>query len=253
MGEKTFNRKGRIIAYTLLCLILFSLSGCTPSIIENTIYCFNDKHTSYANIVAQTLPFGRINKSNIPISTLQDGALAVEAFNNQALPALEYGVANYWYPQYLATVIIAVDRDMTDTVVTGWNDLPAAGEMVGYAGIYTSEMVFVALAYGLEGENFSLSGAAEMLAGLRSKGLFAYNSYDQPIIICYDYYAAAMIKEGRNLEVIVPCEGTLTFERGLLSNEPLSFTDDVDSILFSAGFRLLDGHCDSALYPEPLS
>ena len=241
----------RAAAFALLCLVLFSLGGCAPaSVAENTAYCFNDKHTSYDSVVAQILPQSRVEKANFPIPALREGASAVECFGNQAVPALEYGVASYWYAQYLATVIIAVDRDMTDAVITGWGDLSAAGEVVGYAGLYPGEMLFAALAYGLEGEDFSLGGAAELLAGLRVKGLFAFNSYENPITICYDYQAAAMIKEGRNLEVIVPREGTLTYERGLLSNEPLSFSKDEELLLLEAGLRLPDGRCDSALYAD---
>ena len=248
------KRIARVMALMLLCLILFLLIGCaSQSSTVNTVYCFDEKHSSYYNVVAQILPSAKVDRSNVPIPTLDEGALAVEVFSNQALPALEFGVAGYWYPQYLATVIIAVDRDKTDAVITGWRDLPDAGEVVGYAGIYAGEMLFAAIAYGLEGENFSLRGAAELLAGLRTKGLFAFNSYDQPITICYDYQAMSMIMEGRNLEVIVPAEGTLTYERGLLSNVPLVFTDDADHLLFTAGFRLLDGHFGNAFTPPQIS
>jgi len=252
MGRRGGRRKAGAIAFALLCLILFSLIGCTSQEqgVGSVVFVFDDKHNSYDNVAAQMLPAYTISKINHPIPTLNEGAAAVEVFNNQALPALEYGVAVYWYPQYLATVIIAVDRDMTDAIVTGWSDLPNAGETVGFVGLLSVEMVFAAVAYGLDGESFSLRGAAELLAGLRAKGLFAFDSYDQPIVICYDYQAAAMIREGRNLEVVVPREGTLTYERGLLSNVPLSFTGDVDSLLISAGLRLLDGHCDSILYPS---
>jgi len=216
-----------VITFILLSLILFLLSGCMPqSDLENTVYCFYDEYSSYDKVLEQILPSYKISKSNTPIPTLNEGAIAVEVYNSQALPALEYGVAGYWYPHYLATVIIAVDRDKTDAVVTGWYDLLVAGEMVGYPDQHDGEMIFAAIAYGLEGEEFSLKGAAELLAGLRAKGLFAFDSYDQPIIICYDYQAVAMIKEGRNLEMIVPNEGTLAYERCLLSAETLIFTGD---------------------------
>jgi len=59
-----------------------------------------------------------------------------------------------------------------------------------------------------------------------------------------------MIKSGRNMEVIIPIEGTFTYEKGLLSKNPLAFTGDIEGLLLDAGFRLPDGRCDASLYPQ---
>ena len=142
---------------------------------------------------------------------------AVEAFDAQALPALEAGLAQYWYPQSLATAVIAVDRERTAAEIGGWRDLPAAGETVGFDGAAANdELLFAAIAYGLEGKDFTLGEAAKLLAGLRAKGLFAYGSFEAPVVICFEDRAQAL-----GLEIVVPREGTLTYVRGLLSNHPL--------------------------------
>ena len=88
------------------------------------------------------------------------------------------------------------------------------------------------------------------MAGLRKKGHLIADSAEPAIVICYDFLAAALIKDGRNMEIVVPCEGTFSYERGLLSNTELFFYGNVDSLLVSAGFRLTDGRCDNALYPD---
>ncbi len=54
----------------------------------------------------------------------------VDAFDVQALAALEAGIAGQWYPQYLATVVIAIDRGQTDVEISGWGDLLMAREDV---------------------------------------------------------------------------------------------------------------------------
>ncbi len=57
----------------------------------------------------------------------------MESFDSQAVPAVERGLADFWYPHYLATVIIAVDRDRTDANISGWADLAKVDEAVGMA------------------------------------------------------------------------------------------------------------------------
>jgi len=159
---------------------------------------------------------------------LRQGA-AVEAFDVQALPALEAGLAEYWYPQALATVVIAVDRGQTDAVIRGWRDLDGAGEAVGFDDMAVGSHLFmVAMSYGLEGEAFTLGQAARLLASLRAKGLLVLNSFEAPIVICYDDQAAAMRQSGRDIEIVVPEEGTLTYVKGLLSNRPLELEGNID-------------------------
>ena len=244
---------GRIKAVALLCLILFSLTACAESeSLSNSfdIYCLNETSSNYAEVLTQILPNYSIGKTTLVYHALQDKkANAVEAFDAQSSSAIEHGVAAYSYPQYLATVVIAVDRDRTDVDIRGWRDLSETKEAVGIDGSHMYNMMFSAIAYGLEGENYTLTGAANLLVELRKSGLLHIDSYEPSILICYDFQAATMIKNGRDLEIIVPREGTFSYERGLLSNTELSFVGDVDALLISAGFRLPDGRCDGALYP----
>ena len=253
MKKRRGSIVGRVTALVLLSLILFSLSGCT--MIENLtgssdVYCLDEINSAYNEVIAHTLPGYSVGRTSLVYPFLQQkSTTAAEAFDPQALPALEHGVAGYWYPQYLATVIIAVDREKTDAVIRGWSDLYAVEEEVGIIGVYSYTMVFSAISYGLEGEKYTFAGAADLLAGLRKKGFLHMDSSDPGIVICYDYQAAAMINSGRDVEIIIPCEGTFSYERGLLSHVRLSFVGDMDSLLVSSGFRLADGRCDDSLYP----
>ena len=245
----------RVVTLTSLCLTVLSLAGCAA--IEEIsssgdIYCLNEVFSQYSEVITQLLPDFIVEKTNLVYPALQQkNTIATEAFDPQALPALEHGIANHWYPQYLATVVIAIDRSKTTAEIKGWSDLADVNEAVGIIGTGSSHMVLSAIAYGVEGENYNLAETANLLAGLRRNGLFQRNSYEPDILICYDFQAAAMIKSGHDLEIIVPREGTFTYTRGLLSKTVLSFNDDkTDSLLISAGFRLPDGRCDSSLYPE---
>lgn len=241
----------RILVLCLLCLVFFSLTGCTPSVDDKTIYCNDYEYASYPELTAQALPSYTVERTHdYPFGLLEHG-VAAEAFDAQALPALENGVAEYWYPQCLATVIIAVNRDQTDAAISGWRDLTSADEDVGLLyGSVRFELYFAAIAYGLEGENFTLESAITLFADLQARNHLVTHSYEPPIVICYDYQAAAMIKAGRNMEIIVPSEGALTFEMGLLSHRELDFAGDAGARLLAGGYRLPDGRCDETLYPS---
>ena len=211
---------------------------------------------SYPDVVAQILPAYTVKmRLNRAFQYLDQGNVA-EAFDPQAVSALRAGVAKYWYPHYLATVVIAVDRDRTNANINSWSDLPNTIDEVGISSaisshpVVSNQMILSAMAFGLEGENFTLKKTAELLAVLRAEKRLAVNSLEEPIVICYDFQAADLIKSGRKIEVIVPREGTLTYKKGLLSNTELVFSGNVDDILLTRGFRLLDGRCDPSLYPD---
>lgn len=69
-----------------------------------------------------------------------------------------------------------------------------------------------------------------------------------PVLVLMDYEAVNLKKEGRNLEIIVPKEGTLSFYRGILSKKPMEFPSSFDDLLFETGLRSETGAGE--LYPD---
>ena len=246
-----------LTAIAFLCLIAISFFSCAYSenndsgMDKKTVVCMNDVYSVYPDAMSYMLPEYTVERDNSnPFRHLRDGKV-IEAFDAQAVSALETGVAQHWYPQYLATMVIAIDREQTDIRIGTWSDLPGAGETVGVFGValFSYETLLSSMAYGLDGEGYSLKSAAGLLAELNAQGRLVQNSYEPPILLCFDATAAGLIKSGRNLEIIVPAEGTLTFTKGLLSNNELVFAEDAEALLVSSGLRLVDGRCDAALYP----
>ena len=244
-----------IVAFVLLTLIFFSLTGCAT--ISGTrfgsydIYCVDEITPAYEAVIGQTLPSYSVGSTTRFYPAFQQrNTTAAETTDPQAVSLREHGIADYWYPHYLATLIIAVDRDRTDADIRGWQDLPTAKEVIGINNQNNYHMTFSAISYGIEGDGYTLTGAAKFFSQLRKSGFLQYDSEDHAIVICYDFQAVSWIKDGRNIEIIVPREGTISYERGLLSHTELSFTGDVDSLLLAAGFRLTDGRCDNVFYPD---
>ena len=231
-------------------------AACAPSPENGVVYCPNDEYSAYPSLLSQILPAYTVKTGDKkPFAYLDEGAAAL-AFEAQAVSALEAGTAKYWYPQCLATLVIAVDRERTDAVISGWNDLPAAKEEIGVCLDFSStrqniQMLFAAIARGLEGEQYTMKGTARFLAAIYADGRLIRNSFEPAVLICYDYQAAALLRQGRHMEVIVPCEGTFSYEKGILSNTALAFSGGTEALLLEAGFRLIDGSCDEALYPAP--
>jgi len=232
---------------------------------ENTIYTTG----AYGGPVRAMLPeFDVIERADIRPDFLHAG-LAVEAYDFQA----ENIAGKYWYPLTLETVVIAVDRSQTDAKITSWGDLLIVGQgAVGAPGEAPfSRMAVAALCFAEEGEGFTLGPAVRLLRTLHEEGRLAFDDETAPVKICFDSEAAIRIKNGENIEVIIPKEGTLTFVKGLLSNRPLSLTVNADAplaesaftrsplplplradakeLLADSGLRTIDGLCDETLYP----
>jgi hypothetical protein len=178
---------------------------------------------------------------------LKDGEV-VETYDAQA----ENSSAKYWVPLTLETIIIAVDRDKTDMQITTWSDLSGSEVNVSMPDTApVSRLAVAALCYGLEGEDFTLAPAVRLLEPLYADGFLKFDDASAPVQICFDSDAAARIKNGENIEIIVPLEGTLTYVRGLLSNAPVTLPDDYEQVLLDSGFRLPDGRTGGDVYPSP--
>ena len=236
----------RLLCFLFLCAMCLSvLSGCAGQSEANKIYTTS----GYRDPISQLFPDYKIAKHDIiALDLLRDGGI-IEAYDAQA----ENSAANYWYPLTLETVVIAVDRDQTDMKVNTWSDLKNSGANISITNISPYDRIeAAALCYGLDGERFTLAAAVNLLEPLYQNGKLKLDDENAPIQICFDSAAAARIKNGENIEIIVPSEGTLTFIKGLLSNNPLELPDGYEQILIESGLRLIDGRCDEAIYPSPV-
>jgi len=212
----------------LLALIIALLSGCSERA-DYTILHISNSPDEYISALTRALPDFTPSEKKATLLTHLNGGGAAEVFDAQALPALKYNAAAHWYPHYSATVVIAVDRDRTDAQVHGWGDLAASGEVVSLNERTADiRLKTAAICYALEGENFTLSKAAALLKALHNNGCLDIGSDDAPVRICFDYEVAADIRLGKNIEVIIPEEGTLAYDVGLLSRYLLDFAEDAD-------------------------
>ena len=110
-------------------------------------------------------------------------------------------------------------------------------------------LMAAAISYGLEGENFTLDSAAGLFRALNKNSKLKFDDPSAAIQICFDSDAAARVRNGENIEIVVPAEGTLSYVKGLLTDKPLSLPDGYKQTLLDSGLRLTDGSCDEMIYP----
>ena len=228
---------------SILLLLCFLLTGCSMAASGGHLISAAEGSEGYSTVL----------ESYLSGYTLQDGAdtlyaevsrgNTVACFDVQAIPAIAQGVGRYWYPHVSATVVLAVNRTQTDVVITGWNSLQESGVPVGMSSfsVIRNMLAIGALSYGLNPKNPSKQDALDFLEYLFENGGFELDGSDAPILICLDYEAAAWNQNGENYEIIVPKEGTLSYQMGLLSDIPLRLEPGLDKALLSAGFPLTGG------------
>lgn len=240
-----------LLRFMLIALCMIQTSACAKENNTKTLVVRNDNFSFYSQLAESIMPAFLVEQSDrSPYSLLDDGVI-VEAFDTQAVGALEAGIARFWYPQALATVVIAVDRDQTNAEITGWQDLSLALDKVAFSSSSEeAHMILAAMSYGLEGEKYTTNKAIRLLAELNKTNYFEMHSMDAPVMICYDYQAVNLMTKGRNIDIIIPSEGTYTYEKGLLSNEKINFQGDVNQAVFANHLRPLNGLGDSAYYPS---
>ena len=235
---------GLFLIFVLICSLI---SGCAEKI-DNITYI----NSVYTDTIPQLFPGYTVAADNAPSLNLLNHGAVIEAYDAQAAGALSSSLAKYWYPLTLETVVIAVDRDKADISVATWSDLRNSDVSVGINNTAPmNRLIAAAICFGLEGGDFSLTSAIQLLEPIAKTNNLKPNGAEAPIQICFDSDAAAKKKNGENIEIIIPAEGTLTYTRGLLSNNPLTLPDNYEQILIESGLRLTDSRCNETIYPPP--
>lgn len=168
-------------------------------------------------------------------------------FEQQALGLMESRIAKSYRNDFIGTVVIAVNRDLVGDEIIGWNSLLSGNYQVclkhkGRLSDFGFGAILLSMSRGLDHDENSLSNTLALLESLNSSNRLISSDYENsPVSILFDYEMAPYILAGDNFELVVPYEGTLSFNAGLLSlfDQPLPLVSS--EALLSNGFRLTDG------------
>ena len=234
--------------FIILCLTL--LSSCSESVSDPVLRGSYDTYT--ASVLAEnsqyTLDTFTGKEFYNPFMDIQRGSV-VEALDVQVMEAVEEEIIPHFLPQCLSTVVIVVDQDRTSFRPEGWKDLLVNDVEVSFPDTHLFQRLALgALAYGLEGEQYTSRSAIDYLKALKSSDRLILSDELHPVMICMDLQAARWIEEGHHLKIIIPEEGTFSYALGLLSEKPVKGASE--RMLLKNGLRLIDGKTINQAYPS---
>lgn len=250
------------VIYTILLVIALGmiLPDCTckncyasqpvvPILKADSILLYNDSDGTYAQILSKHYKDKMIIRSNAEIISFlslhgEEGTI-IESFSDSAFRIRNSGVKAAYRADYLATPVIAVDKSKTRLPITSWRDLDGIDEYVFIDELYI-DYILAAASYGLEGKNYTLNEILRILKHIKKRGRLVQNKNKASILLCFDYQAVHMKHTGRDVNIVIPSEGTISYERGLLGSEKeLNIdTKELKKDLYNAGFRLTDKGAD---------
>ncbi|MDO5695822.1 MAG: histidine kinase N-terminal 7TM domain-containing protein [Eubacteriales bacterium] len=240
----------------LFPLMIFLLVAATLSVAfegdgKFSEYCDDCSDDPYLELVRDVLPHEKFRPYSGGIFyQLQHGCVA-KAYEMQAVPAVRNKTAQYWYPHVLVTPVIVVDRARVKTTIRGWRDLRLVDDTISFMrGKREDRLLLSAISYGLTKGHYISQEGVELLSHLNEQGHLVADAPDAPVFICMDAQFKSIRERYPKAEMILPQEGTLTFVKGVLSQTPLVFPEDMDRQCREVGYRTLNGRGDRAVYPD---
>lgn len=249
-----------VVALVSILILLLSIDVAATSFDLSTVS--NDervekpresRHLKYHEILKESSSPKVMYPLGSPVFSELSKGNPVIAFDAQGFSALDQGLAAHWYPHYEATLAILIDRGISDATIANWEDLNHVDEDVALLKMDDDEdlgLLLVAMSSGDDQLPATLNKPGRILSDLRQRGRLIYDTDDSPILVGYDYDGAMMKREGRNIEIVIPKDGTLTIQFGVLSKFPMDFSKDLGEGLATAGFRPPGGTENLRFYPE---
>lgn len=171
----------------------------------------------------------------------EEDVLAIEAYDVQAAVLQQNSqVPYYWYPHYTATVVLAV-TDTCPFPITGWQSLETSPVSLALTADEPAALFFMqAISYGLDG-NLSGQAGMDLLQRIQEQGRLQMAEGPQylpaQVWVLFDYQARQWQRRGAPIHLVVPVEGTLSFQKGLLAKRPLALNNyKLSEMLISQGY-----------------
>lgn len=164
---------------------------------------------------------------------------AIEAYDFQAQVIRRNHWNRYeWYPQYVTSMVLAV-RDDCPVTISGWQSVKEGQVTLGFPmDTPRQQMGIMAISYGLTGA-LKKEAAIQYLKQLKKEGrlrldrrynevwyLHSQEKDGAQVYVMTDVEARLLQQQGEAIHIVMPREGTLAFQKGLLakSHLPLPFS-----------------------------
>ncbi len=250
------NNKKKFLSFFFLAFIYFlnAEEYQEPSIV------FSNSNVAYANSLQVASPNLSIQycKYSSALRVFDYGTnIAVD--ENFALPLLQGNPDYLFSGHYIQTVVIVVDREQTNERIESWDDLLKSQHAINFSfGKNVAQMVWntpqnyhivTSMAHALYGW-YDIKSIAQDFKILHETRRFYTNDNSMALSVMYDSDAIRLLEEGRNIEIVLPSEGTHAFIGGILYTDTIQIdTVLLEKELIGNGLRLIDGRSNS-YYPK---
>lgn len=249
----------------ILCFVMGSASEASAETSRRSASWRDFVNTDTSVEYVRTVPYSRDNRDLLKNN-------AIEGWETWIPVAERSLVVKHWYPKFRTDVVIAVNRKYVKDKITSWSDLINCTENIGItADQPDASYILASMAYGMSGRKsgYHPEKAQALLKKLASKGKLRIASgtpklnYEAAVAVCFDYEAVQKMKKNKDIEIIYPSEGTLTFIKGTVSDHKITKADassDAEKLavmsrsdLIRAGYRPIRGSGSSRYYPSQQS
>ncbi len=246
------------IFYIFFLLMILTMQGIftqdKPELVVKKSQCL------YSKFLSETYSqFEQVQSSTqVPFGSFVLGK-NIEAYYTQARGVVNKNKNYTFHPHFVQTVIIAIDRDQTNVHFEGFKDVLESDLPVSFSFGFESapflwdspesQHIVTTMAKSLYG-TYDIKKVAKDFERLHKSNRFYTNDDSLPVLIMYDNDAVNMNTQGRNLEIIIPKEGSQSFIVGVLTNENLHNLSDSDTaLLVQYDFRTFGGQSKD-IYPD---
>ncbi len=180
----------------------------------------------------------------------------IVTFDTLAVATLEHNPDYFWYPEHLATIGYAVNTETLTGDFDSWNDLKQldpARVKLGYSPAEPRRrFLYGAIVHGISGNLDNRQPTLEFLRRFAAHGNLIETPEEADIWLAFDDKVAEANARDPKWRFVLPREGGLTVEVGILSPVPLEPADDFTAVLAATGLApSLAERADAALAGGP--
>lgn len=208
-----------IFIITMLFLLIHNHTNREP---ENIILVFSNTPQFLKKIVQDTFPDYKVKDvEDSHLFYFLQGIEKVFSYDVEALSLIESGADYYFYPLYTDVIAIGIDRDKTNITVNGFKDLETVpGEISLPSNEPSLRYIWAILSHSLIGK-FQHSTAVQYLKLFEENNQLVWDDIEAPVMVSFASAFQKQNNEGKNIETIIPKEGTMSFNVGILSHNPI--------------------------------
>lgn len=219
---------GMVLFFILLMVLMIAVESYeeVPRNRESRkkeIYLFDETTLEILNATQKVFPEYELKKEKERhLAKFLEGKDIIMAYDIQALPLVDEKTGPYFYPLYEDIVVIATDKKQVYDKITDWKDLTYQDYLVNIPNLEPPQRyIWQAVSYGLRGK-LEKEAAENYFSTLFQQKKLYWDNWLAPIHLTLHSTYVHSLWQKRELDIIYPTGGTISFQVGFLSHNELS-------------------------------